>query len=172
MGDEEKENHERIDKLFFSVTFPDGSVFNLPREWEDVFVDYYGQNPETYPQVTERLRFVVGKYIEHRAWPTKFDGLQFTGEEEEELGDEKYNDPEYYWKHWENWGEAGMEWGDRGSRRIIKEPTQADVAEAVIYYSIRGGLLQKALQQMGAKTRVITPRRFLKELEDQQKIQE
>ncbi len=120
----------------FSVTFQDGSTFVLPKEWEDVFADYYGQNRARYPALAERLSFVVGKYVAHRAWPSKFDGF---GVETED--DSRYDDPDFYFEHWDEWGERGRDWGDR----TIGTPTGADIAEAIMYQSMRGGIMQKAL---------------------------
>ena len=151
----------------------DKSEFILSEEWEDVFVDYFGPNPEVYPTVAQRIRFVAGKYVEHKAWPSKFDGLQYTGDEDEgkpSVGDEKYDDPEFYWEHWDNWTEEDRMWGfGENLRRLEVPPKCAEVAEAVLYQGMRGGLLQKVLQQMGAKTQVVTPKQFLQILDDQQK---
>ena len=33
-------------EFMFRMTFEDGSSFVLPKEWADVFVDYFGQSPE------------------------------------------------------------------------------------------------------------------------------
>jgi hypothetical protein len=61
--------------LLFDVSFADGSCFILPEAWKAVFVDYYGADSARYPLLAAQLRYVVGKYIEHRAWPSKFDGI-------------------------------------------------------------------------------------------------
>src|SRR5712692_1878639 len=84
----------------FRLEFEDGSLFELPKEWEDVFVDYCGQNPKLYARLAERVRFVLGKYIEHRAWPSKFDGIGMEGVE----GDTKFDEDDFYWERWEDWG--------------------------------------------------------------------
>jgi hypothetical protein len=149
------------------VSFPDGSRFSLPREWEDIVVDAFGHNPDVYGAVAERLRFVTGKYVEHRAWPTKFDGIIFT---EGPTRDEWLDDPDFYWEHWEEWGDEGRQWGNR----VIREPTWADVADGVMYKFLRPGILQKALQAMAEERgvpapRVVSPERFLTELEDRKR---
>ena len=147
----------------FSMTFEDGSRFILPKPWEDVFVDYFGPDAEVYAEVADRLHFVVGKYVAHRAWPSKFDGIGL----EEELGDDsKYDHPDFYWEHWDDWRETELEWGGRS----IHTPTWADVAEAVLYYHMRSGILQKVLNEVAKKEgvnpiRVVTPEQLLKELE-------
>ena len=116
----------------------------------------------------ERVRFVTGKYIEHCAWPSKFDGITF-GEEELE-GDRRFDDPDFYWEHWDDWGEAGRRWGDS----TIHTPTSAEVAEAVLYQSMRLGILQKAFNEIAKKDgtkpiRVLTPEKFLRELKNEEK---
>jgi hypothetical protein len=58
----------------FSLSFPDGSEFSLPKEWGDVFADSCGPNLVFYPAIADRLRFMTGKYVEYRAWPSKFAG--------------------------------------------------------------------------------------------------
>ena len=154
------------DQPIISVGFDDGSLFALPKEWEDVFVDYFGPNPERYPEVIDSLRFVISKYVEHRAWPSKFDGLQWMAEDKP-IPNSAFDDPEFYWEHWDEWEEEGREWGAGEARgRIPNPPTCAQVAEAVMYQQMRGGLLQKALQQLGAPTRVVSAKQFLGELED------
>lgn len=64
----------------FSVSFADGSRFTLPSGWEAVFVSSFGSDPVAYSVVATRLRFVVGKYVEQRAWPSKFDGISLDDE--------------------------------------------------------------------------------------------
>lgn len=168
MGNKERTEEEGKPYIpLLSVEFEDKSRFDLPQEWEDVFVDYYGHDPKFYPEVAGRLKFVTGEYVEHRAWPSKFDGLQYEIEEDEivkEVGDEKYDDPEFYWQPWDKeeiiWGS-----GDQG-RKVEIPPSFAEIAEAVMYFSMRSGLLQKYLQQLGSKTRVVNTEQFLKELKD------
>jgi hypothetical protein len=145
----------------FRLEFEDGSLFELPNEWEDVFVDSYGQNPKVYARLAERVRFVLGKYIEHQAWPSKFDGIDM----EEGEGDTKFDEDDFYWERWVDWGEAGREWD---GRKILK-PTWAEIAEAMLYQSMRRGILQEALDEMATKegqkqARVVTPEEFLDEL--------
>jgi hypothetical protein len=149
----------------FALSLPDDSEFELPVEWEDVFVDYFGPNPAFHPQVAERLVYVTGKYVEHRAWPSKFDGIGFEIE-----SDLRYDDPDFYWEHWDEWEEAGLQWGNR---TIHVPPNWAEVAEAVLYQQMRPGILQKILQQMAEETgrpapRVVTPEQLLRELEADQ----
>ncbi len=148
----------------FSVSFDDKTTFILPKDWEDVFVDYYGHDPKLYPEVAESLKWQTGKYVEHKAWPCKFDGIQWEIEHREE-NPTMYDDLEFYWEPWSKWPEEGKEWGV--PRAWIKPPpTYAQVAEAVLYFAMRGGLLQKALQQLGSDTRVVTPEKFLGELKN------
>jgi hypothetical protein len=80
------------------------------------------------------------KYIEHRAWPGKFGGI---GLEDEEDSPDRYDNPDFYWEHWDDWGEDGRSWlwGD-GPTSV--PPTHAEVAEAVLYQSMRVGLMQQA----------------------------
>jgi hypothetical protein len=70
-------------KPIFSVTFPDGSTFALPEEWEDIFIARYGDNEENFQKLSERIIFITGKYIENKAFPSKFDGLKWLAEEKE-----------------------------------------------------------------------------------------
>lgn len=147
----------------FVTAFSDGSRFELPTEWEDVFVDYFGAGESGHAQLAERIHYVVSKYIEHRAWPSKFDGITM----EEVTDDSRYDDPEFYMERWDEWGEAGRAWGDHA----IHHPTQADIAEALLYQAMRGGLMQKALDEYAKEKgirapRVVKPNKFLKELED------
>ncbi len=154
----------RQSNSLFSVTFQDGSTFTLPKEWEDVFADYYGQNAASYTALADRLRFVVGKYVAHRAWPSKFDGFGIEAED-----DGRYDDPDFYFEHWDEWGDRGRDWGDR----TIGTPTWADLAEAVIYQSMRSGIMQKALDTYAKETgtkapRVMTPEQLLEEMKRQE----
>jgi hypothetical protein len=102
------------------------------------------------------LKFLVDKYAEHQAWPSKFDGIGM-----EELGDEKLDDPGFYTEHWDEWGAEGKAWG----KRKIQHPTLADLAEAVLYQEMRLGILQEALNKLAKKSgqpapRVMTPEEF------------
>lgn len=149
----------------FTVSFDDGSVFALPHSWRDVFEDYFGAYPSQYAFVAERLRFVVSKYRVHRAWPTKFDGLLF-----EEHDDRCYDEPDFYFEHWDDWDAEGRSWGE-GS--ISAPPTDAQLAEAVLYQAMRAGILQKALDTYAQETgttapRVMTPEQFMQEFEQNQ----
>jgi hypothetical protein len=145
----------------FAVDFEDGSRFELPDEWQDVFVDYYGFDAVQYPALADRLRFVTGKYVAFQAWPTKYDGLGL-----EDLGDAQYDTADHYFELWSEWGTTGRQWG----KRTIVAPTFADVAEAVMYQSMRSGILGKALQAEAERTgtrpvRVVSPAQFVKELD-------
>ncbi len=147
----------------FSMDFSDGSRLDLPTEWEDVFVDYFGEGEKGHALLAERIRFIVGKYVEHRAWPSKFDGIAM----EDARDDSQYDDSEYYFESWDEWGDAGRAW----ARRTLHHPTNADIAEALLYQAMRGGIMQKALNEMAKKdgrrpTRVVTPKQFLEELEN------
>lgn len=51
---------------------------------------------------------------------------------------------------------------------VFNDNSEFILPEAVLYQSMRGGFLQKALQEMGSKTKVVNPKQFLEELEDQQ----
>ncbi|MGH2536017.1 MAG: hypothetical protein ACRDHL_01335, partial [Candidatus Promineifilaceae bacterium] len=79
-----------MEKSFFSLSFADGSRFVLAEEWEEVFVAYYGADPAAYAPLAERLRTVAGKYNEHQAWPSKFDGA---GLETKGQDISRYDDP-------------------------------------------------------------------------------
>lgn len=86
------------------------------------------------------------------------------------MKDEYYDDPDFYFEYWKDWREEDRMWGfGENIRKLDIPPKWAEVAEAVLYQSIRGGLLQKALQQLESKTKVVTPKQFLRELEDQGK---
>ena len=159
-----KTNQTKTAKPLFSVSFADGSRFILPEKWEDVFVDYYGANPAEHVALAERLQFVTSKYIEHRAWPSKFDGIGL--EEESEIGS-IYDNPDYYWEYWDDWQDGSRTWEEK----IITTPTWAEVAEAVLYQTIRSGLMQKALNELAKKEgskapRVVTSEEFLQELKN------
>jgi hypothetical protein len=148
----------------FEVSFADGSRFALPREWEDVFADSFGFNPAVRPEVEARLRFLVAKYEEHRAWPSKFDGIGVDDET-----DARYDNPDFYWERWDDRQGADRLWVGLPPGT----PTSAEVAEAVMYQEMRPGLLQKALQAMAEETgrpapRVLTPEQFLRELDDRE----
>ncbi len=145
----------------FVMEFSDGSRFDLPQHWEDVFVDYFGEGESGHALLAERIRCIVIKYVEHHAWPSKLDGITM----EDVKDDSKYDDPEYYMESWDDWEEKGRAWGDR----TIHHPTNADIAEALLYQAMRMGLMQKALDEHAKKKgirppRVVTPKRFLEEL--------
>lgn len=154
---------EQTDNPLFIMEFTDGSRFELPTKWEDVFVDYFGEGESGHAQLAERIHSIVSKYIEHRAWSSKFDGITM----EEVTDDSRYDDPEFYMESWDEWGAAGCAWG----KRTIHHPTRSDIAEALLYQAMRGGLMQKALDEYAKEKgirapRVVNPKKFLKELED------
>lgn len=151
----------------FSLSFADGSHFVLPEAWEPVFIAYYGADSAAYPALAEQLVYVVDKYIEHRAWPSKFDGI---GTEREGEDINQYDDPNFYLEHWDDLDTEELMWG---GRPLSVSPTWAEVAEAVLYQSMRAGLLQQALDRLAAEQgieapRVVTPERFLEMLEQRQ----
>ena len=163
----------------FAVSFEDGSSFVLPTDWEDVFVSYFGADRRKYGDLADRLRFVVGKYLEHRAWPSKFDGIAL--EDEDALGDSKYDSPDFYAESWEDhWAKVSRLSSVPGAAETPKDtklhlrtsrpPTWAEIAEDVLYQHMRPGILQKALDEYsrregGKAPRVVTPEQLLKELE-------
>lgn len=140
----------KSDATIFSVKLADKSVFNLPKEWESVFIDYYGSGQTNYQVVADRLKFVVQKYVRHKAWPSKYDGIGL----EEIDNDSKYDNPDFYWETWKS---------------RDKKPTQAEIADQVMYQSMRVGILNKSLQDYANRKgkqvpRVVTPEQFLKEV--------
>ncbi|MFN2638160.1 MAG: hypothetical protein ABR585_14165 [Gemmatimonadaceae bacterium] len=137
-------------------------MLNLPAVWEDVFLQYFGTDPVEYKSIADWLVFVTKKYMEHEAFPSKFDGLAWM-DDGRPIDAAAYDDPDFYWEKWDTWENRQKEWR-RGSGTISIPPTWADVAEGVMYQAMRSGLLQAALQQMGAKTRVVSPEKFLKEV--------
>lgn len=144
----------------FELELEDGTKFVLPEKWEDVFVDYFGEGENGHAVLAERLKFLVGKYVAHRAFPSKFDGIGM----DEEQSDRQYDDPDFYFESWDEWGAEWRKWGDH----VIQHPTHADIAEGLLYQGMRSGLMQKALEEMTPKgkrvPRVITPKQFLEEL--------
>lgn len=148
-------------KSIFSVKFNDDSTFRLPKGWKSIFIKYFGSDPDKYGQVADRLRFLVEKYVKHKAWPSKFDGIGL--EREDEQNDSKYDNPEFYWETWDS--RERNPW-DLDPER---DPTHAEIAEQVMYQSMRVGILGKIMKDVAKKTgkppvRVVTPEQFLKEL--------
>jgi hypothetical protein len=163
--------NDAMGKSRFSLSFADGSHFVLPDAWEQVFIAYYGADPAAYPALAEQLVYVVGKYIEHRAWPSKFDGI-CTETEGEDIN--QYDDPNFYFEHWDDLDTEKLM---RGGRPLSVSPTWAEVAEAVLYQSMRAGLLQQALNTLANEQgmeapRVVTPERFLEMLEQRREEEE
>jgi hypothetical protein len=119
----------------YEFLFDDGSLFVIPAAWREVYERYFGALDPA--ELEARLRFVVGKYVEHRAIPSKFDGIGVAEE-----GDAKYDDPAFYAEGWDEpmWAEAGE-----------RAPTMASVAEAVLYQAMRVGLLQKMADDYAAE---------------------
>jgi hypothetical protein len=134
-----------------TLTFADGSVFSLPEEWEDAFVDRFGPDPAGYPAVAQGIRFVTGKYVEHTSVPTKFDGLPWLAEDRE-IDDSALDDPAFYWQPWDE----------------ADPPAWAGIAREVMYFELRTLILQQALQSLGVRTRVVSPEDFARELEEEQ----
>lgn len=139
----------------YEFLFDDGSIFVVPAEWREVYDKYFGAADPA--EVEARLRFVVSKYMEHEAFPTKFDGIGVAAE-----GDARYDDPAYYFETWDD----ADEW-----ERRDRPPTMAAVAEAVLYQAIRVGLMQQAANDYAAAhgttpIRVLTPDQLLDELDD------
>lgn len=154
-------------KIDFRIPFPDGSVFVLPKRWEDVFVDTFGFEPARYPEVNERVTFVTGKHVAHRAFPAKggLDGIYRQGKIgwDVEDTDDALDDPDFYMEHWDDWGPEGRALEDR---RITNPPTHAQIAEGVMYQLLRGGILQKRLQRRaegGAQWHVVDAEGLLRE---------
>lgn len=142
----------------FFVKLVDKSVFNLPKVWEGIFVKYFGSDQTKYQIVADRLKFVVQKYVKYKAWPSKFDGIGL----EETDSDSKYDNPDFYWKTWKN--------RDRNvwDKNPNRNPTHAEIAERVMYQSMRVGILNKLLQDYARRKgkpvpKVVTPEQFLKE---------
>jgi hypothetical protein len=136
----------------YEFLFEDGSLLSVPAAWRDVYERRFAATPPK--QLEARLRFVVGKYIEHRAMPSKFDGIGV-----EEAGDAKYDDPAYYFDLWDDplWGSP-----------LAETPSMSQIAEEVLYQRLRSGLMQKALDQYAAEhgtkpIRVVTPEELLDE---------
>lgn len=165
------------ERPLFEVEFEDGSKYTLPKDHEGVFVDHFGHNPKGYISVAERLKFVTSKYAEHQAWPSKMDGINhacafdydepYKIEGNEGNSDIKYNNPDYYWEHWRDWGDEGKAWRrDRLDIRIPNPPELADIAEAVLYQNMRGSFIEKAARETGCSLRVMSPEKFLKEMRD------
>src|SRR5712692_4514290 len=117
----------------YDFLFEDGSLFSVPEPWRDIYRQRFDAvDPAEFE---ERLHFVVGKYREHRATPSKFDGI---GCKEE--GDAKYDDPAYYFEFWEE------------SREYRSEPpSMSEIAEGVLYQVMRSGIMQKALDDYAAE---------------------
>ena len=119
----------------YEFLFDDGSLFVVPAPWREVYERSFGAiDPDAFE---ERLRFVVGKYREHGAMPSKFDGIGVTTD-----GDAKYDDPAYYADGWDD---------DAHLDGAAATPTMASVAEGVLYYAMRVGLLQKVVDDYAAE---------------------
>lgn len=136
--------------------FEDGSLFVVPEAWRDVYRKYFGGTDAT--QLESRLRFVVAKYVAHQATPSKFDGIGVAAE-----GDDRYDDPAFYTESW-----ADSEWSSRHGQDT---PSMASIAEGVLYFAMRVGLLQKmaneyAVAQGTKPIRVMTVEELLRELPD------
>jgi len=124
-------------KTLFSVTFPDGSIFTLPKDWKDVFIAHFGTKKETYKELSDRIIFITGKYMENKAFPSKFDGLKWLAEEKTPDA-AAYDDPDFYGESWEEWVIERREW-ERKTGNIPNPPTWADVAEGAKRIAMRVG---------------------------------
>jgi hypothetical protein len=143
----------------YEFLFDDGSLFVVPAPWREVYEGYFGAlDPDEFEA---RLRFVVGKYNENRAVPSKFDGIGVT-----EDGDAKYDDPAFYAEGWD----------DAIAPEIAGlAPTMASLAEGVLYYAIRVGLMQRAADDYAAEhgtkpIRVITLEQLAGPLDEEDEI--
>lgn len=132
--------------IAFSVEFEDNTTFELPTDWQDVFVDEYGFNQRRYPEVADELRVVTGKYYEHRAWPSKFDGQH----------GRDYDADNFYTHRWD----------DEASYDSRNPPGMAEIARAVMYLDLRALLMQKNLQELGSHGLVMTVGQLTAELEE------
>lgn len=161
----EKElNVEEKRKPVFSIKFEeDGSEFELPEFYEDIFINHFGESVESYQEVEKRIHELVQKYIEHKAFPSKFDGI-LTSDKEQDPSYNCYDDPEFY-------GEAWSEW--KATNNVETDPTSADIAEGVIYQNFRIEILQKTLNEMAERdgttpVRVMSPEQVIEELKKNQ----
>lgn len=124
----------------FELTFEDGSRFKLPEDWEEVFGDYSRHNPEFHPKIAERLRFLAVKYMEHQAMPNWLDCFgpgddsQLDVDSSYHLNWHNFNSDDDYLK-FTPWRETPFQ----------MPPTQANIAEALLYYAMKDRLLQQRL---------------------------
>ncbi len=125
--------------LGFEVTFEDGSRFELPEDWEDVFGDFC-HNSEFHPKIAERLRFLAVKYMEHQAMPSWLDCY---GEDD----DPQLNDDSSYHLKWYSFNNDSdyREFTSWRETPLQIPPTEADIAEALLYYAMKDRLLQQRL---------------------------
>jgi hypothetical protein len=123
----------------FSVDFPDGSTFRLPHLWEDVFVSYFGEDKTSYDHLAKRLQFLSTCYVKNQAWPRRLDGLG-----SDLSGDEKFDDPDFYWEHWDQWDKTGRPWMDR----VIQTAAEADLAEAILVQAMWSDIRRKLSKEM------------------------
>lgn len=129
----------------------------MPKEWEKAFDARLA--PLGHAVVEERLRFLVGKYWEHGATPSKFDGLAcdaFTP-------NGKYKNPHTH--EGDDCYDCDAYYGEDGS----PDTTLAELAEGVIYQQLRTTLMQQIFDEYAAAhgtkpVRVITPDQLLEEL--------
>ncbi len=123
------------EKSLFHVDFPDESLFILPKEWEGVFVDYFGPNPNNYAIISDRLNLISGKYREHNAFPSKADGMAV---KDKSMG--RYDDPKYYV------GDPVLD--DPKYAKHLSKHTLAEIAKQILYIAIKPGLVQKTMQEV------------------------
>lgn len=141
-GDIKKENNFS-EKSLFHADFSDESVFILPKDWEPVFIDYFGANPKNYTAVAERLRFIVQKYKDHSAFPDKFDGFDMEDEIESMT---VYDNPRYYYEEDRGDWEDRWESEHKGEEHNEKKHTMAEIAKQILYLAMRAGVMQQAIE--------------------------
>ena len=138
--------------LKFSLRFIDGSVFNLPDGWQEAFIIRLGETNKQILAVKKRMRYVTGKYYEHRAWPSKFDGLSPLPEGYNNNDDSRYECDDFYLEKWGEGRYAGLILDDP----VTNPPAMAKIAEQLMYQVLRITLMQQALRDAGSNTRVIS----------------
>jgi hypothetical protein len=136
-------------QITFTIIMDDGSIFNVPPAWNDLLYIKYGDDAQQLTMLKKNLTYITKKYYRHCAWPSKFDGLIFgdppEGYDPDSLS--RYDYDEYYG---EQWGEAQI-----GISKT-NPPSMSQIAEAVLYQSLRVLIMQQALKGMGSNIQVIT----------------
>lgn len=140
--------------MIYEFLFEDGSRFAVPEDWREVYERRLKRVDAA--EFEARLRFLIGKYLEHRATPSTYDGMVCPIE-----GDARFDDQRFYFDTWDNpWNE--------GSFRAEAPPSVAAMAERVLYHILRPELLQQALDRLSAERsqtppRVMTAEEFVRE---------